>query len=152
MYLFFLFFFIFLCNSFKPVLSSHSKRRPKMVFKANYCLMQVKSIAECSKGEHSAIFWTFIELPFVIKIFVLSIIEWPLKTGFTVFSLFKHQSFDLHHSKREYSIVLSFTCFRQMCFGQMCFGIQVKDPVICPHTPPPPPPPKKKNIYIYIYI
>ena len=26
----------------------------------------------------------FIKLPFVIKIFVLSIIEWPLKTGFTV--------------------------------------------------------------------
>ena len=27
---------------------------------------------------------TFITLPFVIKIFVLSIFEWPLKTGFTV--------------------------------------------------------------------
>ena len=27
---------------------------------------------------------TFIKLPFVIKIFVLSIFEWPLKTGFTV--------------------------------------------------------------------
>ena len=28
---------------------------------------------------------TLIKLPFVIKIFVLSIIEWPLKTGFTVY-------------------------------------------------------------------
>ena len=46
--------------------------------------MQVKSIAECSLGEHSAILLTFIKLPFVIKIFVLSIFEWPLKTGFTV--------------------------------------------------------------------
>ena len=36
------------------------------------------------KGEHSAILSTFIKLPFVIKIFVLSIFEWPLKTGFTV--------------------------------------------------------------------
>ena len=27
---------------------------------------------------------TFIKLPFVIKIFALSIFEWPLKTGFTV--------------------------------------------------------------------
>ena len=35
-------------------------------------LMQVRSIAECSKGEHSAILLTFINLPFVIKIFVLS--------------------------------------------------------------------------------
>ena len=36
------------------------------------------------QGEHSAILLTFIKLPFVIKIFVLSIFEWPLKTGFTV--------------------------------------------------------------------
>ena len=40
--------FTFKC-SVKPVLSSHSKRRPKIVFKTNYRLMQVKSIAECSK-------------------------------------------------------------------------------------------------------
>ena len=46
--------------------------------------MQVKSIAECSKGEHSAILSTFIKLLFVSKIFVLSILEWPLKTSFTV--------------------------------------------------------------------
>ena len=34
--------------------------------------------------EHSAIRLTFIKLPFVIKICVLSIFEWPLKTSFTV--------------------------------------------------------------------
>ena len=34
--------------------------------------------------EHSAILLTFIKLPFVINTFVLSIFEWPLKTGFTV--------------------------------------------------------------------
>ena len=34
------------------------------------------------QGEHSAILLTFIKLPFVIKIFVLSIFEWSLKTGF----------------------------------------------------------------------
>ena len=55
-----------------------------MIFKNDYRLMQVKSIAECSKGEHSAILSTFIKLPFAIKTFVLSIFEWPLKTGFTV--------------------------------------------------------------------
>ena len=68
-------------------LSGHSKRRPKLGFKTEYCLLQVKSIAECSpseysKGDHSAILLTFIKLPFVIKSFVLSIFEWPLKTGF----------------------------------------------------------------------
>ena len=36
------------------------------------------------QGEHSAILLTFIKLPFNIKIYVLSIFEWPLKTGFTV--------------------------------------------------------------------
>ena len=36
------------------------------------------------QGEHSAILLTFIKLPFVIKIFVLPIFEWPLNTGFTV--------------------------------------------------------------------
>ena len=39
------------------------------------------SIAECR--EHSAVpSSTFIKLPFVLKTFVLSIFEWPLKTGF----------------------------------------------------------------------
>ena len=53
-------------------------------------IMQVKSIAECSKGsilqqrEHSAILLTFIKLPFVIKIFVLFIFEWLFYRGFTV--------------------------------------------------------------------
>ena len=38
------------CGTVKPVLSGHSKRRLKLVFKIDYPLMQVKSIAECSKG------------------------------------------------------------------------------------------------------
>ena len=36
------------------------------------------------QGEHSAILSTFIKLPVVIKIYVLSIFEWPFNTGFTV--------------------------------------------------------------------
>ena len=39
------------------------------------------------QGEHSALLWTFIKLPFVIKIFILSIFEWPFYTGFTVHDL-----------------------------------------------------------------
>ena len=34
--------------------------------------------------EHSAILSTFIKLPFVIKIFVLSTFEWLFNAGFTV--------------------------------------------------------------------
>ena len=42
----------------------------------NYCRML--------QGEQSAILSTFIKLTFVIKIYVLSIFEWPFYTGFTV--------------------------------------------------------------------
>ena len=49
--------------------------------------MQVKSIAE---EEHSAILSTFIKLPFVIKIFVLSFFEWLLKTDFTVLTTYMY--------------------------------------------------------------
>ena len=43
--------------------------------------------------EHSAILSTFIKLLFVIKIFVLSIFEWPFYTGFTVHVFQKMHSF-----------------------------------------------------------
>ena len=36
------------------------------------------------QGEHSAILLTFIKLPFVIKVFGVSIFEWPFYTDFTV--------------------------------------------------------------------
>ena len=34
----------------KPCKNGHSQKDQKLVFKANYRLMQVKSIAECAKG------------------------------------------------------------------------------------------------------
>ena len=43
------------------------------------------------QGELSAILLTFIKLPFVIKIFDLSIFEWPLYTGFTVIEMLAFQ-------------------------------------------------------------
>ena len=39
-----------LYSTVKSVLNGHSQKDRKSVFKINYCLMQVKSIAECSKG------------------------------------------------------------------------------------------------------
>ena len=45
--------------------------------------------------EHSAILSTFIKLPMVIKIFVLSIFEWPFHRGFNV---------DLFHAFPLYTI------------------------------------------------
>ena len=43
------------------VTKSLLKRKPKLVFTSHYPLMQVKSIAECSKWEHSAILLTCIK-------------------------------------------------------------------------------------------
>ena len=42
------------------------------------------SLKDVHHVKHSAILSTFIKLPIVIKIFVLSIFEWPFYTGFTV--------------------------------------------------------------------
>ena len=71
------------CDTVKPVLSGHSKRIPKLVFKTDYRLMQVKSIAECSKG--SAILSTFImvHLPLTSLFF-----EWPF-----ILTCFGHRAF-----------------------------------------------------------
>ena len=47
----------FYCFTVKPVENGPSQKDQKLVFSTNYRLMQVKSIAECSKG-HSAILST----------------------------------------------------------------------------------------------
>ena len=49
----------------KPVLSGHSKRRPKNGFQDRLSLN--------AGQKYSAILSTFIKLPFIIKVFVLSI-------------------------------------------------------------------------------
>ena len=48
------------------------------------CLNAGQKYCRMLQWEHSAILSTFMKLPFVIKIFVLSIFEWPFYTGFTV--------------------------------------------------------------------
>ena len=53
-----------------------------MGFKTDYRLMQVKSIAECSKGS-LPYFRSSLSYHLLLRL-VLSIFEWPLKTGFTV--------------------------------------------------------------------
>ena len=73
-------------STVKPVLSSHSKRRPKIGFQDRLLLNAGQKYCRMLPLEHSAILSTFIKLPFVFKTSVLSIFEWPLKTGFTVYS------------------------------------------------------------------
>ena len=85
-----------------------TQKDQKLVLKTEYCLMQVKSIADAPK-EHSAILLTFIKLSFVIKIFVVSIFEWLLKTGFTVYSLYNA----MHCGVMSITCLLSESCFKE---------------------------------------
>ena len=62
-------------NTVKPVLSSHSKRRPKIGLKERLLLNAGQKYCRMLQGEHSAILSTFTKLQFVIKIYVLSIFE-----------------------------------------------------------------------------
>ena len=57
------------------------------------------------QGEHSAILSTFIKVPFVIKVFVLSIFEWPLKTGFAYMYNTKTNGFLLRNAMLESSLI-----------------------------------------------
>ena len=67
----------------KPVLSGLSKIDKTKVLKTDYHLMHVKGIAECSKRAFCNTF--DLHLPSVLKTFVLSTFEWPLKIDFTVY-------------------------------------------------------------------
>ena len=68
----------------KTCLKRPLSKRPKIGFQDQLSLNAGQKYCRMLQGEHSAILLTFIMLPLVIKIFVLSIFEWPLKTGFTV--------------------------------------------------------------------
>ena len=69
----------------KPVLSDHSKRRPKIGFQDQLSLNAGQKYCRMLQREHSAMFTVFIKLPCVFRIFVLSIFEWQLKTGLRPF-------------------------------------------------------------------
>ena len=58
-------------------------KRPKIGFQ-DQSLNVGQKHCRILQREHSAKLSTYIKLPFVIKIFVLSVFEWPFYTGFTV--------------------------------------------------------------------
>ena len=66
----------------KTCLKRPLSKRPKIGFQDQLSLNAILFIAECSNA-----LLTFIKIPFVIKIFVLSIFELPLYKGFTVLNL-----------------------------------------------------------------
>ena len=64
-------------NNSKTCLKRPLKRRPNIGFKDRLLLHAGQKYCRMLQGEHSAILSAFIKLQFVIKIFVLSIFEWP---------------------------------------------------------------------------
>ena len=70
--------------------------------------------------DHSAIFLTFIKLPFVIKIPVLSIFKWPFYTGFTVCKL-------LFLANGKAVVAFSFLFFLSLFIGFLSTGVKVKN-------------------------
>ena len=59
-------------------------KRPQIGFQDQLSLNAGQKYCRMHQEEHSAILVNFIKLQFVIKIFVLSIFEWPFYTGLTV--------------------------------------------------------------------
>ena len=62
-------------------------KRPKIGFQNQLSLNAGQKYCRMLLLEHSAILSTCIKLPFVIKIFVLSIFEWSFYTDFTVLTI-----------------------------------------------------------------
>ena len=65
-------------------------KKTKNLFQDQLSLNADQKYCRIFQGEHSAILSSFIKLPFVIKIFVVSIFEWPFYTGFTVYQILFH--------------------------------------------------------------
>ena len=68
----------------KTCLKRPLKKKTKNGFQDQLSLNAGQKCCRMLQGEQSAKLLTCIKLPFVIKIFVLSIFQWSLKTGFTV--------------------------------------------------------------------
>ena len=71
----------------KTCLKLPLKKKTNIGFQDRLSLNAGQKYCRMLQGEHSAILSTSIKLPVVFKTFVLSIFEWPLKTGFTVYCL-----------------------------------------------------------------
>ena len=88
------------------------------------------------QGELSAILSTFIiQLPFFIKIFVLSIFEKPIKTGFTVFqdfytSLLRNQInlYFMHVQDSPYLCHMLRTISQNVSYVAVVIGISIIGP------------------------
>ena len=66
------------CSKILIKYSKNTQKDQNLVFKTGYHLNAGQKYYRTLRGEHSAILWSFIKLPFVIKTGLLSIFEWPI--------------------------------------------------------------------------
>ena len=71
-------------NTVKPVYKTETLKRPKIGFQDQLSLNAGQKYCRMLQGENSAILSTFLKIPFVIKIFVLSFTSGHFYTGLTV--------------------------------------------------------------------
>ena len=76
---------ILIYNTVRICVKRPLSKRPNIGFQDQLSLNAGKECCRMLQGEHSAILLTFIKLPFVINVSVLSILEWLFYTGFTVY-------------------------------------------------------------------
>ena len=60
-------------------------KRPQIGFEDKLWLNAGQKYCTMLRGQHSALLSTFIKLSIVIKVFILSIFEWPFYTAFTIY-------------------------------------------------------------------
>ena len=80
-------------NYSKTCVKRPLSKRPKIGFQYQLSLIEGQKYCRMFQGEHFETLLTFIKLPFIIKIYVLSIFEWPIYTGFTVTILVKRDKY-----------------------------------------------------------
>ena len=78
------------------------------------------------QGEHSEIILAFIKLPFVIKIFVLSIFERPFNTGFTLNPL-NSDGFSIHITTISIRLPILYVRGSQVGIAKLCFISFIED-------------------------
>ena len=100
----------------KACLKRPLKKKTKNCFKDRLSLNAGQKYCRMLQGEHSAILSIFIKLLSVIKIFVLSRFERPLKTGFTVCEIKDTKKSDQHLTAHQTLIPISYACIE--CSGK----------------------------------
>ena len=102
----------------KPCVKQPLSKRSKIGLQDQLSLNAGQKYCRMLQREHSAILSTFIKLPFVIKIFVLSIFEWLFDTGFTLQARIQEDICSDMQKKFLHKIVNIFLPIGlNMCFG-----------------------------------